>query len=229
MCLRGTPLPPTPSISKTAFWVHRLIEDREEPRPPSEIRVPPHLWRHSARMLREIQRIHETHPIDIVEAPGWDVEGLATILHGGFRVVTSLHTPLRKVVENNPDWRSNLTPERLCAYEDQAHAEVFVTERAAGIRANSRAVVETMCKFYGVHFRDDQLFVIPHGMEERSSGKPVTPRRDASIDVLYAGRFEGRKGTDVLLQVIPSLCAKHKRARFILVGDDRTLPDGTAL
>ena len=209
-------------------WVHRLIEDRDEPSPPNGMKVPPHLWRYSARMLREIHRIHETHPIDIVEAPIWDVEGLAAILDGSFRVVTSLHTPLKKVVENNPDWRANMTPERQQAYEDQASAEILVAERAHGVRANSRAVVETMQNSYSVAFRVGQLSILPHGMEDRSQGAN-REKRGNFVDVLYAGRFEGRKGTDVLLQAIPALCRKHRRARFILVGEDRTLPDGTTL
>ena len=213
-------------------WVHRLIEDREEAAPPKNMRVPPHLWRHSARMLREIVRIHQTHPIDIIEAPIWDVEGLATILDGRFRVVTSLHTPLKKVVENNPDWRVHLTAERRHAYEDQVQAEVFVAEHAHGIRANSKAVIATMREYYGVNFSEDRLFVLPHGMEDRSAlhcARNLADKSTNFIDVLYAGRFEGRKGTDVLLQAIPAVCAKHPRARFILVGDDRTLADGTTL
>jgi glycogen synthase len=214
---------------ENGVWVHRLVEDHEEAPAPSNVPVPPHVWRHSSRMLREIQRIHQTHPVDIVEAPIWDVEGLAAILHGGFCVVTSLHTPLWKVVENNPDWRSHITPERQRAYENLARAEILVAERAAGVRANSRAVVETMRKLYGVRFRDDRLFLVPHGMEDRSTGRSLALKREDFIDVLYAGRFEGRKGTDVLLRVIPPLCARHPRARFLLVGDDRTLPGGTTL
>jgi glycogen synthase len=65
-------------------WVHRLIEDRDEGTVPEAVKVPPHIWRHSARMLRELRRLNEMHPIDIVEAPIWDVEGLATILSGEF-------------------------------------------------------------------------------------------------------------------------------------------------
>jgi glycogen(starch) synthase len=209
-------------------WVHRLIEDREPPPPPDGMRVPPHLWRYSARMLRELRRIHETHPIDIVEAPIWDVEGLATILDGSFCVVTSLHTPLKKVVETNPDWQANMTPERLQAYEDLAQAEILVAKRAQRVRANSRAVIETMRNVYGVEFTADRLFILPHGMEDRSQ-KTSTSKKGNFIDVLYAGRFEGRKGTDVLLKAIPALCAKHRRARFILVGEDRILPGGTTL
>src|SRR5262249_14362535 len=114
-------------------------------------------------------------------------------------------------------------------YDDLARAEILVAERAAGVRANSRAVVETMRKLYGLHFRDDRLFLLPHGMEDRSSGRSLAHTLDDFIDVLYAGRFEGRKGTDVLLRIIASLCARHPRARFLLVGDDRALPGGTTL
>ncbi len=211
------------------IWVHRLIEDREEATPPADVKVPPHLWRHSARMLRELFRIHETHPIDIVEAPIWDVEGLAAILDGTFCVVTSLHTPLKKVVETNPDWSANLTPSRQQAYDQIAMAEVFVATHADAVRANSNAVIETMRKVYNVRFERDRLAILPHGMEDRSQRvAPLSPK-GGFTDVLYIGRFEGRKGTDVLLEAIPSLCRKHPTARFILIGEDRTLPDGSTL
>jgi len=164
----------------------------------------------------------------MVEAPIWDVEGLAAILDGSFCVVTSLHTPLKKVVETNPDWQANMTPEKQKAYEDLARAEVLVAKRARGVRANSRAVVETMRIVYGVEFPAEQLSILPHGMEDRSQRKK-TAAKGNFIDVLYAGRFEGRKGTDVLLKAIPALCLKHRRVRFTLVGEDRTLPDGTTL
>ena len=210
-------------------WVHRMIEDREEPAPPDGIKVPAHLWRYSARMLRELRRIHGMHPIDIVEAPLWDVEGLAAILDGTFRVITSLHTPLKKVVENNPDWQANMTPQKIQAYEELAAAEILVASRAHGIRANSRAVVETMRNVYGLELETERLSILPHGMEDRSQSRKGTERKGNFIDVLYAGRFEGRKGTDVLLKVIPALCLKHRKARFILVGEDRTQPNGTTL
>src|SRR6201999_4629820 len=105
--------------------------------------VPPHIWRHSARMLRELRRLDEMHPIDVVEAPIWDVEGLAATLAGEFCVVASLHTPLKKVVETNPDWQSNMTTAKQQAHEEIAQAECFVAAHADGIRANSAAVLDT--------------------------------------------------------------------------------------
>ena len=215
-------------------WVHRLTQDRDEGLPPQNVKVPLHIWRHSARMLRELKRLDEMHPIDIVEAPIWDVEGLAAILTQQFCVVTSLHTPLKKVVETNPDWRANMTVGKLQAYEEIAQAERFVATNADGLRANSHAVLETMKRLYNFGRAGDRVAILPHGMEDRSQATPRnndTPSQSNSnqVTVLYAGRFEGRKGSDVLLAAIPELCERFKFARFVLVGEDRTLPDGSTL
>jgi glycogen synthase len=215
-------------------WVHRLIEDRDEGLPPSDAKVPPHIWRHSARMLRELKRLNDMHPIDIVEAPIWDVEGFAAILSGEFCVVTSLHTPIKKVIETNPDWQANMIPAKWQAYEQIAEAEKFVATRADGVRANTRAVIETMTRLYGLRLEDERIAILPHGMEDRARRFAINAQLTHAgnrnlVTVLYAGRFEGRKGTDVLLAAIPALCAKYPFARFVLVGEDRTLPDGSTL
>lgn len=210
---------------ENGVWVHRLVRDQVEPPPPAGIQVPPHLWQHSARMLRELKRIHEKHPIDIVEAPIWDAEGIAAILDGSFRVVTSLHTPLKTWIKTNSELVTGTTEERKF-FDELIAAETLVTERAHGLRANSQAIVETMEKNYGVSFRPGQLAVLPHGMEDRSEGKPPAGHKE-TVDVLFTGRFERRKGIDVLLKIIPPLCLKYPKARFILVGEDRPQPDGT--
>jgi glycogen synthase len=214
-------------------WIHRLIEDRDEGAPPNQMKIPPHIWRHSARLLRELKRLNEMHPIDIVEAPIWDVEGLAAILSGEFCVVTSLHTPLKKVIETNPDWQANMTAAKRQAYQEIAEAEKFVVTHAHGVRANSRAVIETMSRFYDLELKGERVAVLPHGMEDRAQGTSANNESISAkkqyVTVLYAGRFEGRKGTDVLLAAIPELCQKHPSARFVLVGEDRILPDGSTL
>jgi glycogen(starch) synthase len=151
------------------------------------------------------------------------------MLSNEFCTVTSLHTPLKKVVETNPDWRTNLSAAKQHAYDEISEAEIFVATHADGVRANSRAVVETMREFYGVQFERDRLAVLAHGMEDRSQRVPALPTKNSFTDVLYTGRFEGRKGTDVLLEAIPGICRTHRTTRFILVGEDRALPDGSTL
>jgi glycogen synthase len=206
-------------------WVHRLVEDCKEPPPPPGTNVPAPIWNRSARLLREVRRIHEATPIDIIEGPIWDAEGLATVLDGSFVTVTSLETPLKMALETNPGWTDG-TPGQREFFDQLAAAEKTVTEGATAVRAISEAIAETMRRLYGVALSPGQLSVTPIGMRDRSVD--ITPKRDNRfIDVLFTGRFESRKGIDVLLQVIPSLCSEFKRARFILVGEDKPQPDGS--
>ncbi|MGH9351821.1 MAG: glycosyltransferase family 4 protein, partial [Terriglobia bacterium] len=206
-------------------WVHRLISDPEAPPIPRGIKVPQHIWQYSATLLHELRWIHSAHPVDIVEGPIWDAEGIAAVLDGGFRVITNLETPLKVWIETNPHLVDD-TPEQQRFFADEIAAETLLAQRSAGLRALSNGVVETMQKLYGISFRPHQVSVLPLGMEDRSIGVEA-PAKDDFIDVLFTGRFELRKGIDVLLKVIPQLCLKHPQARFILVGDDPAMADGT--
>lgn len=205
-------------------WVHRLVQDRAEP-PAPPVQVPAHIWQYSARLLRELKRIHTTHPIDIVEGPIWDTEGIAALVDGSFRVITNLETPLKVWCETNPGLLGN-TPADRQFLAQQVAAEKLLMEEGAAHRAISKSIVKTLERYYGVNFRPGQISVSLLGMEDRSTNVPVA-REHESVDVLFTGRFELRKGIDVLLQAIPELCQEFPSARFILVGEDRPQPGGT--
>lgn len=207
-------------------WVHRLAIDQDEPGAPPGVVVPREAWQCSARLLRELRRIHSMHAIDIVEGPIWDVEGLATAVDGEFRVITNLETPMKMVVETNPELVDR-SVEGQKRYEEYYAAETLLMQRSTAVRAISYAIVDTMRKYYGVEFPTDKLRVFPLGMEDRSIGRKVA-KKSRFIDVLFAGRFEGRKGIDLLIQVIPELCRKYPLARFVLVGEDRKRASGNS-
>jgi glycogen(starch) synthase len=208
-------------------WVHRLALDQEEPGAPEGVVVPREAWQCSARLLRELRRINAMHAIDIVEGPIWDVEGLAAVVDNRFPVITNLETPMKMVVETNPELVDR-SPAGQQRYQDYYAAETQLMQQSTALRAISHAIVGTMSKYYGVEFPPEKLRVFPLGMEDRSIGKKPA-KKGRFIDVLFAGRFEGRKGIDVLLQVIPALCEKFPQARFILVGEDRKRTNGTSL
>lgn len=205
-------------------WVHRLIPDAEAPPPPPGVRVPAHIWRYSATLLRELRWIDSIHPVDIVEGPVWDAEGIAAVLDGSFRVITNLETPLKVWIETNPHLVDGSEAQRRL-FEDQIAAETLLARRSTACRALSAGVLETMEHRYEIRFDADRAVVLPLGMEDRSVGT-ATPAKSEFIDVLFTGRFEMRKGIDVLLRVIPRLCAKHPRARFILAGEDCAMAGG---
>ena len=209
---------------ENGVWVHRLAEDHEEPSPPPGITIPAQIWNRSARLLREVRRINAMHPVDIVEGPIWDAEGLAAVLDGSFVTVTSLETPLKMALETNPGWIDGSAGQRQF-FDQLIGAETLVMRHANAVRAISDAIAETMRSQYGIDFAPGRLFVTPIGMADRSGGQSVE-KKGKSINVLFAGRFENRKGIDVLLEAIPALCAQHKQARFILVGEDRPRANG---
>jgi glycogen synthase len=217
---------------ENGVWVHRLVRDQVEPPPPDGIQVPAHIWQNSARLLRELKRINAAHPVDIVEGPIWDTEGIAPLVDRCFRVVTNLETPLKMWMETNPELVGG-SPEEQRFFEQQAAAEKLLMEEGVAHRAISHAIVEAMEQHYGVSFRPGQVTVFPLGMEDRSQNGHAAPKTAAKengvVNVLFTGRFEHRKGIDVLLNVIPSLCLKFPKARFTLVGEDRPRPDGTTL
>lgn len=207
-------------------WVHRLIPDPDAPPTPPGVQVPAHIWRHSATLLHELRWINSIHPVDIVEGPIWDAEGIAAALDGSFRVITNLETPLKVWIETNPHLVDGTGQQRRF-FEDEIAAETLLARRSAACRALSAGVLETMRHLYGIEFSAGQAEALPLGMEDRSVGV-ARPAPSEFVDVLFTGRFELRKGIDVLLRVIPRLCAKHPRARFILAGDDCAMADGSS-
>ncbi|MGO9451705.1 MAG: glycosyltransferase [Candidatus Binataceae bacterium] len=198
-------------------WVHRLVPDDSTPPLPEGVRVPIELWQHSARAFREILRIDELHPVDIVEAPVWDAEGLATVLDGRFTTVTSLETPLKVALKTNPSWIDG-SREQAKRLADIEAAEGIAVNRADGVRAISQAVWETMREEYRLHLEPNRVRVIPLGI--RDVADKAAPRMDQMVEVLFVGRFEHRKGIDVLLKAIPKLCNRFPKVRFLLVGAD---------
>ena len=208
-------------------WVHRLALDQIEPPPPTGMQAPARIWQWSSRLLREVRRIHSMHPVDVVEGPVWDAEGLATVVDGSFTTVTRLEAPLKMALETNPGWTDgSLSHRRL--YEELIAAETIVVNKSTAVRAISHAIADTMRGLYGIQFTPGKLSITPLGMRDRSVGLEAE-KNNEFVDVLFAGRFENRKGIDVLFQVIPSLCSKFERARFILAGADKPQSDGQTL
>jgi glycosyltransferase involved in cell wall biosynthesis len=52
------------------------------------------------------------------------------------------------------------------------------------------------------------------------------PSREPGCRILYVGRFETRKGIDILAEAIPAVLAAEPEARFVLVGDPNVDEDG---
>ncbi len=200
-------------------WVHRIVPEYHPL--PSSPTVPRTVWDYSATLTEELLRIHRHRPLDLVELPLWDSEGIAAILDGTVPTVVSLHTPLPAALEFSPQWKSD--PEHHERHIRPLLAlEPICLERCDAIRANSDAVIEEIERGHGIRLDRAKLGVVPHGF-----GAPIPPapaetggRTGTAVEMLFVGRLERRKGIDLLLDAAATLLAAMPNLRFTIVGDD---------
>lgn len=202
-------------------WVHRMVVGHH---PLSEearaLGVPQRIWDHAVTMRDEVERIATHRAVDVVEAPIWDVEGVAILLDRRHKVVTSLQTTLRIALESHPEWAESETFMGDFGRPMLA-LEKLMFERSHGIHAISEAIAARIARDYGVEFGADRLGLVPLGLDDRRDA--AKPGEGGGLNLLFVGRLEKRKGIGELLEVAPRLLAAHPSLTITIVGDD-TLP-----
>jgi len=205
-------------------WVHRLPLSDHSP-PPRPV-VPAHLWSYSATMFDELERINALRPVDIVQAPNWDSEGIAAEISGRFRVVVGLYTPLKTLTRVDPLFAESLRGEDP-TLRQMVDLERYAYENASGILACGPSVVEEVQKEYGIGLGGTAVGLVAHGLPDMTSSvKPA--ERPGKVNILFVGRLEARKGIDVLLDCVSPLAEEFEDVVFTVVGDDSlAAPGGT--
>jgi glycosyltransferase involved in cell wall biosynthesis len=194
-------------------WVHRLAV-RHHALPSEGPWIPQDLWDYSATVREELHRIDERRPIDLVQFPNWDAEGIAAVMDRRIPTIVGLVTPLRTVLAHDPRLSDDDPKIKgLLASEEYCYV------RADAFMASGPGILEEIDSRYGVRFPHDRTGVVPLGLPDKSG--VVTPATSGnSIEILFVGRLEPRKGVDTLLACAPRLLSEHPNARLTLVGDD---------
>lgn len=220
----------SPDINRVDFehgvWLHRMVMTAIDRTPKAaEQNIPQDIWNWSATAFMEAKRIALHRAIDVVEAPIWDCEAAAFLLHGHWPLVTSLHTTLHFWMASHPEVRQDTN------WNDSFGTPMLALERALmtqahAVRANSRAIVQEIERGYGFTFPSERLRVVPHGMSADTTSASRVP--DTDVTVLYVGRLEQRKGIDVLLASIPEVMRQCEKACFRIIGHDTSGNAGDA-
>jgi glycogen(starch) synthase len=147
---------------------------------------------------------------DVVECPEWMAEGLGLGLAGRLPLVVHLHSSARQLFPISGQGR------RLRGLDGRAAVWL---EEAAVRRAH--AVISTpwnlaeMGPLLGLESDALHPLWYPLELPERlAMPDPERPR------VTFLGRFEPRKGPDVLLRAVPAVLDQVPEARFAFVGRD---------
>lgn len=204
-------------------WVHRIIPIWQPKRvTPPLPDIPQIIKDYSYTAYDEVMRIRVRRGLDIVSSPIWDLEGAACIADGSFPTVLSLHSTFKLVLPSKSEWYDN--PEYMEGHVNKIIAgERWALMTANHILANSRAVVRDIESAYEVDLTPQRCHVVPHGIariEEINLEPAVAHAQDGRIRLLYVGRFEKRKGIDLLLDALPLLIKKYPLLDVLLIGDD---------
>ncbi len=206
-------------------WVHRVLKDGRLL--PEDADVPPRLATNADAVAAEVARIASRTPLDVVYAAMWDVEQLGVLRRSQVPVVTALVTTFAITLRTRPEWAAD---EEFMSHFGRPllELEAEVLQRSDALHAISEAITVDVAATSGVALDDGRVVVAPIGEFDHFADvapSDAAPSDDGDDDagdptILFVGRFEKRKGIDLLLAAAPQVLSQHPTARLVLVGRD---------
>ncbi len=140
---------------------------------------------------------------DIVELSNWPGHG-AFLPRGRWKTVVRLSTPAADCgfpVSSFSTWYEG----RACRFADM-------------VVAHSEAVLQKATTLYGLESRPST--VVPLGIPDVSISKLGSGPGHDTLRLVYLGRAEDRKGTDLLIRALAEVMPAHPELRLTVVGGD---------
>lgn len=170
-------------------------------------------WRWRARQAAAtVLAAHADSPFDCIETSSSGLWGMS-LVRASHRppVVTRISTTAAQLVSHNagtPTWANRIEQK---------------WERRLAVRSDA-LVTHTLAHRDEISHQwalpPSIIHLVPHGVAMPADGELPLARTERAPRVLYVGRFEHRKGIDILLAAIPSVLAAAPGATFHLVGQD---------
>lgn len=200
-------------------WVHRLPPS-ENPAPAD---VPAAIWAHADAVADEVARIDAVRAVDVVQFSNWDAEGIAVLRRGLARTSIWPVTTVRALRGSDPRIAAD---DPVLAALEALEAEAL--RSADRVMASSPAVIADVRRDYGLRIDPTFVDVVPLGLPEPAPVEEL-PHEEGTVEILFVGRLEPRKGIDLLLAAAPAVLRRHPAARLTIAGDDgQPGPDGVS-
>ena len=205
------------------IWVHRVPHRLQSTRTSPKLPDLPLLIKSWAYCVYdEVLRIRARRGLDLIYAPIWDVEAAACAADVSLPVVTSLQSTYKLVLPSKSKWLTDAVY-RQEHVDKLIAAESWLLGRSARIIASSEAILHDIESQYGMHISRDRVRIIPYGLDPVSAAA-LPP--EIFCKILFVGRFETRKGVDILADAIPDVLKLHPNTTFVFVGDTAIDEDG---
>jgi glycosyltransferase involved in cell wall biosynthesis/GT2 family glycosyltransferase len=216
------------------IWVHTCCPADEATFALAErYHIPPSTSEWCARAHREVQLIKD-FGLDVVSFPIAELEGIACLDDPKLAINVSLHTTYGLGARYRPDWAARPIYKALHV-DKMIAAERDCLIRAPCLLANSSAVIRDIESYYGLDL-GERCTVVPHSTDDllnpeagslQSGGSLPPPSKSRlpfpnkdRLAVLYVGRFEARKGTDIALDAAQLVIGAEPNVEFWFVGDE---------
>lgn len=199
---------------ENGVWVHRLSFQSNYD-DSSSIDMPGLLLRASQIVLAELNRINDRRKFEWVISAIWDLPLGATIASGRYKVATYLVTSYALMIESKPEWSSNKNYFKNHVLK-MIDAERWVIQHSNLIIASTHAILRDTEKSYSIKVPKENLAIVPFGLRDHDVSSHLNKNH---LEILFVGRFETRKGINLLLSIIPQLMHKFNNVEINLVGD----------
>lgn len=157
-----------------------------------------------------INKLINNHKIDIIETSSYF--SLSYFINEekiGIPIIYRVSTTFSQMMTSYYGFNSRLL--KFIGY-----LEIDLIKKAKFLITHARDHAVQLMKQYSID--ETKFTIIPHGINlpNLSKENPID-----IFTILYVGRMEFRKGTDILLSAIPIVLNKYPKVKFNLVGEDK--------
>lgn len=162
--------------------------------------------------FKNLNRIIKEYQLDVIETTNYYSLCYFNFLKGKpqIPVVVRVSTTFLQIMEEYYPFKSRLQ-KRL------GRMEIAMLKKSNYLVTHTPHHAAEMERLYGISA--GSFHIIPHGIPMPVLS-PASTKNTDQIEILFVGRFEYRKGIDLLLAAIPQVLNKHKNLVFKLIGSD---------
>ena len=200
---------------ENGVWVHRIPRTvggtlrTEIPHMPLSAKLS------AQAVLDELERVDGHRNIEWVLGAIWDLPVAAVLAESRFRVALYLVTSYGLMLDSKPEWKQDRQyyQEHVLA---MIEAEKWALQKADLLLSSTRAIRQDCEQAYAVDLNGTAI--LPFGLRE-GLAPPAEAKSGDSVELLFVGRFEPRKGIDLLLESLPGLMVQRPWLKVTLAGD----------
>ncbi len=169
----------------------------------------------TSALWKKLLELHQQKPFDVIECAEHFAEGLFPSMSRVAPLVVRLHTPHSKLVSEK---FHNFTP----SFD---HRVLTMLERLPMMSAD--ILISPSCDLANyvandLNFSPDRIHIVrnPVNANQFTPEGPKAPTVPGTVNILFVGRLEERKGVYFLIQSVSRVLKACPQARFIFIGSD---------